>query len=206
MPNEDELIARIRDGDVNALGEFLALRKTRLMGLLRHVTGEHLLRVVELDDLFQEVSKSAVAALSKIPKENLDVDQWLDRLARRRVVDAHREHFGAAKRSQSRNQVFSTLSDDNSRDAAALEQLLIASVTSPSLAVSRNWKLERVNQAVAALSEDQQQMVRLRYVDGLPTAEIAAQLGKSDGAIRVALSRIMQALQSALADSDRTAH
>lgn len=189
---------RVREGSAEALGEYLNAIKPRLVGLLHHLTGEHLQRVVETEDLFQEVARSAIASLAKIPRENLDVDAWLERLARRRVVDAHREHFGAAKRSQSRNQVFSQMGSDDSEGEGHFEQLLIASITSPSLAASRNFKLAQLQTALAQLPSEQQELLRLRYSEGLPTAMIAEQMGKTDVAVRVMLSRIIAALQKQL--------
>ena len=197
---EAELIEQIRAGSAEALGSFLEFRKHQLLGFLRHITGDHLLAVVELEDLFQELSKSAITALERIPKADLDVDKWLERLARRRVVDAHREHFGAAKRKRSRNQLFSQIHNSDDSDIPAFEQLLIASMTSPSMAVSRNWRLVRLQQALAGLDEAQQTLLRLRFQEGLPTAQIAEQTGKSDAAVRVSLSRLMARLQEILVD------
>jgi RNA polymerase sigma-70 factor (ECF subfamily) len=194
----NSLSDRVREGSAEALGEYLNAIKPRLVGLLHHLTGEHLQRVVETEDLFQEVARSAIASLAKIPRENLDVDAWLERLARRRVVDAHREHFGAAKRSQSRNQVFSQMGSDDSEGEGHFEQLLIASITSPSLAASRNFKLAQLQTALAQLPSEQQELLRLRYSEGLPTAMIAEQMGKTDVAVRVMLSRIIAALQKQL--------
>ncbi len=199
--SESDLTARIREGNVEALGRYLELRKRRLLGFLRHITGEHLLRVMELDDLFQEVSQSAVKALPRVPKDDLDVDKWLEQLARRRVIDAHRQHFGAAKRAGARNQMFSQMAPGDDSHSPGFEQMLIASMTSPSMAVSRNWRMLRMQQAVAELDAEQQQMLQMRYVDGLPTARIAEVLGKSDGAVRVALSRILAKLQETLGAS-----
>lgn len=197
-PDLNALADRVRSGSTEALGEYLNAIKPRLLGLLHHLTGEHLRRVVETEDLFQEVARSAIASLAKIPREDLDIDAWVDRLARRRVVDAHREHFGAAKRSQGRNQMFSQMGGDDSESGGNFEHLLIASITSPSLAVSRNFKLVRLQSALAKLPKEQQELLRLRYSEGLPTASIAEQLGKTDVAVRVMLSRIVTALQNQL--------
>ncbi len=200
VPNNELLAGRIRAGDVVALGEYLEARRARLLGFLRHITGEHLLKVIEVDDLYQEVSRSAVSALPKIPKEDLDIDRWLERLARRRVVDAHREHFGAEKRANSRQQVFSQIPNSSDSDSPGIEQLLIASMTSPSMAASRNWKLARMQKAISQLEPEQQTLLQLRFSEGLSTAEIAERLEKTDVAIRVALSRLLTKLQERLAD------
>ncbi len=195
-----ELIERIRNNDVDALAAYIELQKGRLTGLLRMIAGQHLQHVMELDDLLQDISTSAITALPKILKDaTFDVDAWLEQLARRRVVDAHRHHFGAQKRAAGRQRNFSQL-DAATSAAANLEQMLIASMTSPSMAVSRDMRLAKVQQSLGELSPEQQQVIRLRYVDNLTTREIAAQLSKTDVAIRVMLSRTIKQLEAALKD------
>jgi RNA polymerase sigma-70 factor (ECF subfamily) len=54
-------------------------------------------------------------------------------------------------------------------------------------------------QAVARLPEDRRRAVILRFVDEMSTAEIAAVLGRSDGAVRVLLHRALRAVAADLA-------
>ena len=49
-------------------------------------------------------------------------------------------------------------------------------------------------QAVARLPEDRRRAVTLRFVDEMSTAEIAAALGRSEGAVRVLLHRALRAV------------
>ena len=49
-------------------------------------------------------------------------------------------------------------------------------------------------QAVARLPEDRRRAVILRFVDEMSTAEIAAVLGRSEGAIRVLLHRALRSV------------
>jgi len=52
----------------------------------------------------------------------------------------------------------------------------------------------RAWQAVARLPEDRRRAVILRFVDEMSTAEIAAALGRSEGAVRVLLHRALRAI------------
>jgi RNA polymerase sigma-70 factor, ECF subfamily len=194
VPDEASLIPKIRLGDVEALAAYIESSRPRLLGLLRTIAGSHLLAVLDLDDLVQEIAVSAIAALPRIPREELDVDRWLDQLARRRVVDAHRHHFSAEKRSAAKQRSIHGNEDANS-SVSDFEQMLISSITSPSAVVSRDFRLAKINRAVAELPELQQQVLRLRFSENLSTKEIAERCGKSDGAIRVLLSRTLQQLE-----------
>ena len=51
---------------------------------------------------------------------------------------------------------------------------------------------------IAIMPVDQREALRLRYLIGLPSKEIAERLKKSDGAVRVMLSRGIARLQTLL--------
>ncbi len=76
--------------------------------------------------------------------------------------------------------------------------LLVASITSPSQAFSRGAKEMKLLVALESLPEENQEAIRLKYVEGLPTKEIADKVGKSDVAVRVMISRSMVKLQDLL--------
>ena len=52
--------------------------------------------------------------------------------------------------------------------------------------------------ALGTLPEEQQEALRMRYLEGLPSKEIATKLDKTDGAVRVMLSRGIARLQTLL--------
>lgn len=60
---------------------------------------------------------------------------------------------------------------------------------------------DELQAAVAALPQEQQQVVILRYGQDLRNKEIAHIMGRSEGAIKQLLHRAMQGLQRRLADS-----
>ncbi|PAY19554.1 RNA polymerase subunit sigma-70 [Rhodopirellula sp. SM50] len=201
-PAELALIERIKQQDATALAEYIALHQAQLSGFVRSITGEHLLAVVEVDDLVQEVSAAALAGLETAPLEEYSPMDWLQQLARRRVIDAHRFHFDAKRRDVNRQQsLHAAGSGSSSGDSApGLEQLLAASMTSPSAAFSRDVRMMRMQAAVESLGEEQRQAIRMRYAEGLPTKKIAEKLGKSDVSVRVLLSRSMRQLEKILDD------
>ena len=78
-----------------------------------------------------------------------------------------------------------------------------ASMTTPSRAFSRNAREACLQQALAQLPDEQREALRLRYVESLPSKEIAARLGKTDAAVRVMLTRSLKKLQSLLGEDGR---
>ena len=60
----------------------------------------------------------------------------------------------------------------------------------------------RLYEALAKLPEDQREALRLRYVENLPSKDIAERLGKSDGSVRVMLTRALSKLQQILGPDD----
>lgn len=198
--NQDAtLIERVKQRDAEALATFIDQNQGQLFGFLRSITSQRLLSVVELDDLIQEVSTAAITGLDTAPLETYEPMQWLQQIARRRVVDAHRFHFEAKRRDASRQQSIHAAGNADS-SAMGMEQLLAASMTSPSAAVSRDVRLCRMQEAIEGLPEEQKAAVRMRYAEGLPTKQIAEKLGKSDVAVRVLLSRSMRQLEKLLLD------
>lgn len=202
MDSEEALLSRVRDRDSEALAMFLEQNARRMTGFVKSICSDRLLGVVELEDLLQEISTAALTSLDTAPFDKYEPIEWIQQIARRRVVDAHRFHFEAQRRDVGRQQSMHGQADSS---AGGIEAMIVASITSPSAAMSRDVRMERMQEAVAKLSEDQQQAIRMRYAEGLPTKEIAEKLGKTDVAIRVLLSRSMKELEKQLEDVRPTA-
>jgi len=76
----------------------------------------------------------------------------------------------------------------------------VASLTTPSQAFSRNAREARLLEALDKLPEEQRTALRLRYIDDLPSKQIAERLGKTDAAVRVMLTRSLKKLHELLGD------
>jgi RNA polymerase sigma-70 factor (ECF subfamily) len=195
------LVEQIRRGDKEALARFIQDNRRQLMTFIERQLGAALRRKVEPEDIFQDVSADAVRSLGTMDFADRDPFSWLCQLAERRIIDAHRRFFDAQKRDAGREVNFS----GGERTASpGLVNLLVASMTTPSQAFSRNAREVRVQSAVSQLPAEQQEVLRLRYVDGWPTKDIAVKLGKSDVAVRVMLTRTVQKLQALLAPGEET--
>ena len=120
-------------------------------------------------------------------------------LIRSRRIDLHRRFFGAQKRDAGR-EVPLGASRGSDTQPAGLINLLVASMTTPSQAFSRNAREARLLEALAKLPEEQQTALRLRYIENLPSKQIAERLDKSDAAVRVMLTRSLKRLHELMGE------
>jgi RNA polymerase sigma-70 factor (ECF subfamily) len=70
--------------------------------------------------------------------------------------------------------------------------------SSPSGHAALREQIERVEKAFAELTEEQREVVTLAHLAGLSRAEIAEEIGKSEGAVRVILHRALAKLSGLL--------
>jgi RNA polymerase sigma-70 factor (ECF subfamily) len=192
----ENLVSRVKAHDRAALADYLVEVRKPLLAFIERQLGAGLRRKVEVDDIYQELSVEAVRAYDAFNFEHREPFSWLCQIAERRIVDAHRRYFGAKKRDAGREVPLGTPGGGTGH--AAIIDLLVASMTSPTQALSRKGREARLFEALASLPKDQREALRLRYVEGLPTKEIAQRLGKSDGAIRVMLTRSLDRMQRIL--------
>lgn len=190
MSTQAELIEKIRGADVQALAAFVELQRAPLLAVIRRKMSGGLLNKVEPDDILQEVCTSAMQSLGDVDFSDRDPFIWLCHLIDRRIVDAHRR-FNAKKRAVQQEVRMGGV--DGSQ--GGIGDMLIASITSPSMAFSRKQKESRLWKALRSLPEDQQQAITMRFVQNMGSKEIASALGKSDGAIRVMLTRATKRLE-----------
>jgi RNA polymerase sigma-70 factor (ECF subfamily) len=194
---ESPLADRVRNHEPAALAEFIEQHRRQLFAFVDRQLGAGLRRKLEPDDIVQEVSAEAVRSLANVQFGDRDPFSWLCQIAERKIIDSHRRFFEAQKRDAGRELLLGTNRNDTER-AGGLMHLLVASLTTPSAAFSRNVKEARMQEAILQLPEDQREALRLRYVENLPSKEIAARLGKSDAAVRVMLTRSLKKLQDLL--------
>lgn len=192
------LVAGIQRGESAALAAYLDHFRRPLLAYIERHLGDGLRRKVEPDDMFQEMSADALRSLGQVELAERDPFGWLCQIAERRIIDAHRRYFGAQKRSAGREVSIHGGGGSAETSRAGLVDLLVASMTSASRAVSRDEKQVKMLAALESLSPDQREAVRLRYLEGWPSKKIADHLGKTDGAIRVMLTRSLSKLQSLL--------
>lgn len=193
--SEQALIDRIRRRDADALAEFVELKSPQLLAFIHKRMSGALRRKVEPADILQEVSASAISGLKEMDLSTRDPFSWLCQQAERRIIDAHRHHIGAQKRTSEKEAGL----DSSPEDSGGMADLIVASLTTASHAFTRQQREFHMLEALKELPDDAREAIRLRYMEGWESKQIADHLGKTDGAVRVLLSRTLTRMQEILA-------
>lgn len=192
---EDHGSAGERALDRETLAVFIEERRAPLLAYIERQLGAALRRKIEPEDILQEVAADALRSVPGCSPASDELFGWLCQVAERRIIDAHRRYFGARKRDASKEV---PLAPAGQESRAGLIDWLIASMTTPSQAYSRNQREQKLHAALETLPPEHRELLRLRYVERMQTKDIARQLGKTDGAIRVTLTRLLRRLQQML--------
>lgn len=190
--NDSDLVVGIHNGDTEALAQFLTRKEGALLGYIARQLGQGLRKKIEPEDILQEAS---VEAIKRIDQAFDDPFGWLCRICEQKIIDAYRRFYGAEKRNAARE-----VSADGSVNSqyAGIGDLLVASLTSPSAVFSREHKHLQMLQALETLPAEHREAIKMRYLEGLGSREIAERLGMTNGAVRVMLSRSLGKLQDLL--------
>lgn len=197
---ESELVKRITAGERDAMAEYLQFRRNDLMAVILNKMGMALRNKIEAEDIFQEVSTGAVQNMDQLDFTEKGPFGWLCEVAQRRIVDADRK-FSAQKRAKHKEV---GIHGSPEQSQIGIANLLVASITSPSRAFSRQQKEFKLLHAMEKMSDDQRTVLNMRYGEGKPTKEIAESIGKSDGATRVLLTRALKKLKNLVEDEEET--
>ena len=76
-----------------------------------------------------------------------------------------------------------------------------AQTPGPESSLEANELSRRVREAIDELAPDRQQLITLKYVNGLPNAEIGRIMGRTEGAVKALHHRTLRQLHGALSDT-----
>jgi RNA polymerase sigma-70 factor (ECF subfamily) len=198
------LIERAADGDEAASEQLLSHHRQRLRRMVAVRMDRRLLTRVDPSDVVQEALAEAARKLPQyLLQRPLPFYPWLRRLAWERLVKLYQRHIAAGKRSVTR-ETCGPLPDES---ALELARCVLAPGPSPSDQALLAELRGRVKDALAQLSERDREVLVLRYLEQLSTAEIAAVLGATTGSIKVrhlrALERVRNLLGADAAENGR---
>ncbi len=124
---------------------------------------------------------------------------WLRRALANNLTDEARK-LGTAARDVGRERSLQAALEESS---TRLESLLVANQPSPDEEAAHNEQLLRLVEELKQLPESQRTAVELHYMQGLPLAAVAEQLGRSKEAVAMLIYRGMTRLRQRLAGEER---
>jgi RNA polymerase sigma-70 factor (ECF subfamily) len=183
---------------MNAPADELARRledfRAYLRLLARLQLDARLVGKVDLSGVVQQTLLEAHRLLCQDRKGEPPDLPLLRRLLANNLADEARKAL-ALKRDAGREQ---SLDEALQRSSARLEAFLAADQSSPSERADRNQELRRLAESLDQLPEPQRQAVELHYLQGLPLAEVATQLGRTKPAVAGLLHRGLDVLRSSM--------
>jgi RNA polymerase sigma-70 factor (ECF subfamily) len=195
----EELLRRAAAGECEALRVLLDRHRARLRRMVAVRLDRRLAARVDPSDVVQEALADAYQHLDDYLRHRpLPFYPWLRQIAWERLVDLHRRHIDARRRSVAREEAPEMELPDESADA--LVDRLVASGTSPSRRLIREELRGRVQAALAALAARDREVLVMRYLEQLTAGEIADVLGIVEGAVRMRLVRALERLRGHLDD------
>ncbi len=190
-PETELRLSRAREGDEAAVRWLLDRYRPRLRQMIGLRLDDRLASRLDASDVVQETLMDAAQRLDGYLRDRpLPFYPWLHRLASERIAQAHRYHLRTQRREAMREQAPG--SGPIGPSARRLIDVLAASGTSPSKHLIREEDRVAIWQALAELSEQDREILVMRYLDQLGFSEIAAILEISDGAARLRHYRALQ--------------
>jgi RNA polymerase sigma-70 factor (ECF subfamily) len=182
VPNqssEPDLIQQAVSGDPDAFATLYDAHVEQIYRFVYFRVGDE----QTAEDLTSQVFLKAWDKLSSYQIRGLPFRAWLFRIARNSIIDYYRTF----------------------KETTSLEPDVIARpdpAADVDDRVAQRLQAEEIRLSLQHLTEDQRQVVTLRFIEGLSTSEIAQVMGKREGAVRALQMRGLQALAEIIGRGD----
>jgi RNA polymerase sigma-70 factor (ECF subfamily) len=170
------LVERAKDGDPEAFEELYLLHFDRIYGYLQMSVGNR----HDAEDLTNQTFVKMIESIDRFEWRKVPISAWLFRIAHNLAMD----HFRSRRRWQPEEE---PPEPPGSEARSAEEEAFHA--------IGQRSMLEMIE----GLSDDQQQVLTLKFVFDFSNAEVGTILGKSEGAIKSLQHRALGTLQRQLA-------
>lgn len=202
MPCDDssteQLLDRAGSGSRSAVQRLLGEHRDRLRRMVGVRLDPRMSGRVDPSDVVQETLAEAARKLPDYLRHRpVPFYPWLRQLAWEQLVDLHRRHVQAQKRSVTR-EVPLPLPDQSTMELA---QRLMAAGPSPSGQMIRAELVTRVRDGLDRLPTQYREVLVLRYLEQLSTGEIAAVLHVSMRTVQARHRQALEQLEETMADS-----
>jgi len=168
----EKLVDKAIDGDGDAFGRLYDMYVDRVYRHVYYRVGT----IEDAEDLTQQVFVRAWQAIGRYKKTASPFLAWLIKISHNLVIDFYR-----SKKSET---------------YADFDDVATKPETDPAHLAEAQFSQEEIRRAINKLHGDQQQVILMRFIEDFSYTEIAAALGKSEGAIRVIIHRGLAKLKT----------
>jgi RNA polymerase sigma-70 factor, ECF subfamily len=200
-PETAQLLDQARRGESAAVEQLLTVHREPLRRMVGMRLDPALAQRVDASDIVQDVLLEASRRLADYLKDpGMPFHLWLRHIARDHIIDAHRRHRQAQRRSLDRERplVPAGLADASSLDLAAR---FIDQELTPATAAIRQELQERLHAALLELGEDDREVLLMRHFEQLSNQDVAAALDLTEAAASMRYLRAVRRLRDLLAPS-----
>ena len=197
-PQTQEMLDQARQGEPAAVDRLLDAHRAALRHVIDLRLDPALAGRVDASDVVQDVMLEVSQRLADyLRNPQMPFHLWVRHIAKDHMLDAHRRHRQAQRRSHDREQpiVPAGLAEQSSLELAG--QFLDRELTPATAAVRRELQ-RRMEHAVAGLDEDDREIILMRHYEQLSNQEVATALGLSEAAASMRHLRAVRRLRAAL--------
>jgi RNA polymerase sigma-70 factor (ECF subfamily) len=175
---EEELIRRAQEFDQEALGWLYQLFYPKLYNYAYLQLGD----IQQAEDLASEVLLRVLESLKGYRFRGVPLAAWVFRIARNYLIDLNR-------RRQRRPQV-------------GLYEGIPDTQDGPQAVTERSIAQHELRLALTRLTEEQRQVIILKFVEGMDNASVARVLGRSQGAVKSLQHRALVSLRKIISSQE----
>lgn len=167
-------IKRAKSGDKSAITELYQQYKPEIYRYLYYKVGKAQLA----EDLTADVFIRVLENLHQYQPRTAPFQAWVFRIARNLTIDHYR-------RMNTRNHLY-------------LNESLPSEQGDPEAAADRSLTVNQLQHALRRLTDDQSDVIILRFIADMPIKQVAQALNKSESAVKALQARGLEALQRIL--------
>jgi RNA polymerase sigma-70 factor (ECF subfamily) len=196
-PDTQVLLDQARRGDATAVEQLLAHHREPVRRMIGMRLDPAIRPRVDASDVVQEVLLEASRRLADyLRAPTMPFHLWLRHIARDHLIDAHRRHRQAQRRTVDRERrIEPARADASSLDM--VNQLLDPGLT-PATAAMREEIQGRFQSALDALPEDDREIVLMRHFEQLSNQDVASALALTEAAASMRYLRAIRRLRALL--------
>jgi RNA polymerase sigma-70 factor, ECF subfamily len=199
-----ELLKHAGDGDAEAVGRLMERHRDSLRQMVQYRLDRALAGRVDASDVVQDVLLEASQRLADYLRDpTMPFHLWLRQLGQDRVIDMHRRHRLAQRRSVDREKRLTIPGDGDRSSLDGAAQIRDRELTPAAASIRRELE-QRFLIALNELDEADRDILLMRHFEHLTNIEVAQVLQISQPAAGMRYLRALRKLRGVLGDGEKS--